>query len=109
MPNKEARLKRHLSNTAARHGRQRALWLLLAMLLAYLFTWALSAQLALTLAWLGQARSEAVLSSSIAAFVLYPALVLWLFCARRARRNALWLTASALVLLTMQRLLVEAG
>ncbi len=109
MPNKEARLKRPVSNTAARRGRQRALWLLLAMLLAYLFTWALSAQLALVLAWLGQARSEAVLSSSLVAFVSYPALVLWLLCARRARRNALWLTAIALALLALQRLLVEAG
>lgn len=79
------------------------------MLLAYLFIWALSAQVALGLAWLGQAPSEAVLSSSIAAFVLYPALVLWLLCARRARRNALWLTSLALVLLAMQRVLVGAG
>ncbi|WP_225932804.1 hypothetical protein [Pseudomonas oryzicola] len=102
-------MKRPVSNTAATRGRLRALWLLLAMLLAYLFSWALSAQLALMLAWLGQARSEAVLGSSLAAFVSYPALVLWLLCARRARRNALWLTAIALALLATQRLLVGAG
>ncbi|RCL26422.1 hypothetical protein C6A77_11995 [Pseudomonas sp. AFG_SD02_1510_Pfu_092] len=90
-------------------ARQRALWLVLALLLAYLFSWALSAQLALGLAWLGQAPSEAVLSSSIAAFVLYPALLLWLLCARQARRNALWLSGLALALLAMQRLLAGAG
>ena len=80
-------------------GRKRALWLLLALSVAYLCTWAFSAQLALILAWLGQARSEAALTSSITAFIAYPALVLWLFCSRRPLRNALCLTALALAAL----------
>lgn len=102
-------MKRPASNQARPQGGRRGLWLLLALLLAYVFTWALSAQVALGLAWLGQAPSEAVLSSSIAAFVLYPALVLWLLCARRARRNALWLGGLAVALLATQRVLVGAG
>ncbi|WP_241507415.1 hypothetical protein [Pseudomonas sp. AFG_SD02_1510_Pfu_092] len=102
-------MRRPASNNNRMLARQRALWLVLALLLAYLFSWALSAQLALGLAWLGQAPSEAVLSSSIAAFVLYPALLLWLLCARQARRNALWLSGLALALLAMQRLLAGAG
>ena len=89
-----------LHKTSAR-SRQRALWLLLALLLGYLFIWPFSALAALAFAWFGQAPSEAVLSSSIGAFVLYPALVLWLLCARRAVRNALWLVGVALVLLAL--------
>lgn len=102
-------MKRPASHKASPQGRQRALWLLLAALLAYLFTWAFSAVVALGLAGLGQAPSEAVLSSSIAAFVLYPVLVLWLLCARRTLRNALWLTSLSLALLALQRVLVGVG
>ncbi|MFD2640942.1 hypothetical protein [Pseudomonas japonica] len=89
--------------------RQRALWLLLALLLSYLFIWPVSALAALALAWLGQAPSEAVLSSSIGAFVFYPPLALWLLCARRAVRSALWLACVALALLALLHALAGAG
>ncbi|MFT2158600.1 hypothetical protein [Pseudomonas putida] len=102
-------MKRPASRMAGARGRQRGLWLLLALLLAYLFIWPLSALAALALAWLGQAPSEAVLSSSIAAFVLYPPLVLWLLCARRVLRNSLWLAGGALAMLASLPALVGAG
>lgn len=89
--------------------RQRTLWLLLALLLSYLFIWPFSAMAALALKWLGQAPSEAVLSSSIGAFMLYPPLALWLLCARRAVRNALWLACVSLALLALLHALVGAG
>ena len=72
--------------------------LLLALLLGYLIIWPFSAMAALALAWLGLAPSEAVLCRSIDTFVLYTALVLWLLCAHRAVRNALWLAGVALAL-----------
>ncbi|AZL69435.1 MULTISPECIES: hypothetical protein [Pseudomonas] len=102
-------MKRPASHKASVRGRQRGLWLLLALLLAYLFIWPLSALAALALAWLGQAPSEAVLSSSIAAFVLYPPLVLWLLCARRLVRNSLCLAAVSLVMLATLRALAGAS
>lgn len=94
-------MKRPALHKKTAKGQQRALWLLLALLLSYLFIWPFSSIAALALAWLGQAPSEAVLSSSIGAFALYPALVLWLLCARRAVRNASWLVCVALAMLAM--------
>lgn len=102
-------MKQAASRKAGARGRQRALWMLLSLLLAYLFIWPLSALGALALAWLGQAPSEAVLSSSIAAFVLYPPMVLWLLCARRVLRNSLWLAGGSLVMLASLRALVGVG
>ncbi|PYG78400.1 MULTISPECIES: hypothetical protein [unclassified Pseudomonas] len=102
-------MKQPASRKAGARSRQRALWLLLALLLAYLLIWPLSALAALALAWLGQAPSEAVLSSSIAAFVLYPPLVLWLLCVRRRVLNSLWLGGVSLAMLAALRVLAEAG
>lgn len=99
-------MKRPALHKKTAKGRLRALWLLLTLLLSYLFIWPFSAIAALALEWLGQAPSEAVLSSSIGAFVLYPALVLWLLCARRAVRNALWLVCVALAMLALLHVLV---
>lgn len=102
-------MKRPASYKKSARDRERALRLLLALLLSYLFIWPFSAMAALALAWLGQAPSEAVLSSSIGAFVLYPPLVLWLLCARRAVRNALWLACVSLALQALLHALVGAG
>ncbi|WGV20719.1 hypothetical protein QIY50_26400 [Pseudomonas putida] len=102
-------MKRPASDKKSARHRQRAVWLLLALLLGYLFIWPFSAIAALALAWLGQAPSEAVLSSSIGSFVLYPALVLWLLCARLAVRNALWLACVSLALLALLHVLAGAG
>lgn len=102
-------MKRPASHKQSARDRQRAVWLLLALLLSYLFIWPVSAMAALALAWLGQAPSEAALSSSIGSLVLYPPLVLWLLCARRAVRNALWLACVSLALLALLHAVEGAG
>ncbi|EJL03578.1 hypothetical protein PflQ2_3241 [Pseudomonas fluorescens Q2-87] len=85
--------------------RQRTVWLVLALSISYLFVWALTTLVGLGLVQLGQQRSEAVLASTIAGFVIYPLLVLWLFCARRARRHGVLLAGvSILALGTVQYL-----
>lgn len=98
-----------MSDRNSARDRPRALLLLLALLVSYLFIWPFSAMVALVLAWLGQAPSEAVLGSSIGAFVLYPPLVLWLLCARRAVRNALCVAGVSLVLLAILQTLAGRG
>ncbi|MGF6317801.1 hypothetical protein [Pseudomonas frederiksbergensis] len=86
--------------------RQRAVWLVLALLIGYLFIWALTTLSGLSLLQLGLQRSEAVLISTMAGFVIYPLLVLWLFCARRARRNGLLVAGASMLLLGMVHYLV---
>ncbi|MBA1380523.1 hypothetical protein [Pseudomonas brassicacearum] len=81
--------------------RQRTVWLVLALSIGYLCVWALTTLAGLGLSWLGLQRSEAVLASTIAAFVSYPLLVLWLFCARPARRNGLLVAGASLLALGM--------
>lgn len=102
-------MKRPASKQGRPAGRTRAVWLLVSLSVAYLFAWAASALAALGLARLGQAPSEAVLSSAIAAFVLYPPLVLWLLCARQALRHLVGLTGLSLALLLAQQVLKGAG
>ncbi|OII56613.1 hypothetical protein BIW19_16890 [Pseudomonas putida] len=102
-------MKRPASYKKSARDRQRAVWLLLALPLSYLFIWPFSAMAALALAWLGQAPSEAVLGSSIGSFVLYPPLVLWLLCANRAVRNAVWLACVSLALLALLHALKGVG
>lgn len=58
---------------------------MLTLLLSYGCTAALTALASLGLVQLGLLRSEAVLASSIAGFVLFPLLALWLFCLPRQR------------------------
>ncbi|WP_367372942.1 hypothetical protein [Pseudomonas lini] len=85
---------------------QRTAWLVLVLLLSYLSCWALNGFLALCLVkWRAQ-PSEAVLASSIASFVLFPWLVLWLFSAPRATRNGLLVASASLVMWASTRYLV---
>lgn len=84
-------------------NRQRAAWLVLALLLSYLFTWALSSLSALCLVRLALPRSEAVLIASMAGFMLFPLLGLWLFGARRARRGAVVVAMASVSMLVTTR------
>lgn len=81
--------------------RQRTVWLVLALLIGYLFVWVLTTLAGLGLVQLELQRSEAVLASTIAGFVIYPLLVLWLFCARRARRHGVLLAGVSILVLGM--------
>lgn len=84
-------------------NRQRAAWLVLALLLSYLFIWALSSLSALCLVRLALPRSEAVLISSILGFVLFPLLGLWLFGARQAWRQGGAVAVASVLMLAAAR------
>lgn len=79
-------------------GPQRTAWLVLVLLLSYLSCWALNGFLALCLVHWRVQPSEAVLTSSITSFVLFPWLVLWLFSAPHATRNGLLVVSALLVM-----------
>lgn len=68
--------------------RARAAYLLTVLLGSYAVIWTFTGFLAAVLSGLGLVRSEAVLVSSLLAFVLYPVLVLVTLAARRPLR--LW-------------------
>lgn len=90
-------------------GLQRTAWLVLVLLLGYLSCWALSGFLALCLVHGRVQPSEAVLASSIASFVLFPGLVLWLFSAPNARRNGLRVASASLVMWASTRYLAGSA
>jgi hypothetical protein len=56
----------------------------------YLFAWGCAALGSVSLAGLGMARSEAVVSATMPAFVAYLVATVWAFAARRVGR--VWLT-----------------
>lgn len=86
-------------------GPQRTAWLVLVLLLSYLSCWALNGYLALLLLHWRVQPSEAVLTSSITSFVLFPWLVLWLFSASHATRNSLLVVSALLVMWASTRYL----
>ena len=79
-------------------GLPRTAWLVLVLLLSYLSCWALNGFMALCLVHWRVQPSEAVLTSSITSFVLFPWLVLWLFSASHATRNSLLVVSALLVM-----------
>lgn len=76
----------------------RASYLLVVLLGSYAVIWTFTSFSAVALSWLGAARSEAVIASSLLSFVLYPTLVLIALAAQRPLR--LWgiLTVVSLLL-----------
>jgi Cu/Ag efflux pump CusA len=66
----------------------RAGYLLVVLLGSYAVIWTFTSFAAVALSWLGTARSEAVIASSLLSFVLYPALVLVALATQRPLR--LW-------------------
>lgn len=86
-------------------GPPRTAWLVLVLLVSYLCAWALNGLFALCLVQWRLLQSEAVLISSIASFVLFPWLTLWLFSARRAKRNCLSVASASVVMLASTRYL----
>ncbi|MBN2992069.1 hypothetical protein JWR97_12675 [Pseudomonas cedrina subsp. fulgida] len=76
---------------------RRTAWLLLTLLLSYWCCWALSAGLAVCLLQWRVQPSEAVLISSMAAFVIFPVLAVWLFSTAHAMRNGLLVLSASLM------------
>lgn len=81
--------------------RARAGYLLVVLLGAYVAIWMFTGFAAVALSYLGLARSEAVIASSLLGFVLYPALALSALAAPRPLR--LWglLAAASLLFGTL--------
>jgi hypothetical protein len=86
-------------------GPRRSAWLVLVLVLSYLACWGLNGFLALCLVHWRVQPSEAVLTSSIASFVLFPWLVLWLFSAARTTRNGLLVASASLLMWASTRFL----
>jgi hypothetical protein len=76
-------VSRTVKPSAKRLACMRSGYLLAVLLGAYAFIWALTACAAIVLHGLGLPRSEAVIICSLLGLLLYPAVVLYAFAARR--------------------------
>jgi hypothetical protein len=70
----------------AQQSSPRIAYLLVVLLGSYVAIWTFTGFAAVALSYLGLARSEAVMTSSLLGFVLYPALVIAALAARRPLR-----------------------
>lgn len=97
-----------MSSATKQPGRQayaRAGYLLAVLIGAYGFTWIATGFGASALQCLGLARSEAVIAGTLLGFLLYPAVALPLFAARRPLRAYGLLAGAGAALLAARNLL----
>lgn len=101
----ENRLRNAAKPVGKRAGYARAGHLVLVLLGAYCFTWAMTACMAVALHRLGMARSESALLVSLLGFALYPALALYAFAVWRPMRSGCLLVGGGAALAAAGHLL----